>query len=142
MDARGGGCQCGAVLTDNQRGGKERDALFDREVCYRFFFIRGTIIGDFPEIFEPERKGPPYKERGSASLGDFEALIRQVAAGDADRLRLVMAWPLRDIMLAYVECMKAAAQRGYEIEMLVWSSLAPHQRKKTDPPAIPRILRS
>jgi len=65
-----------------------------------------------------------------------------VARGDADRIRLVMAWPLRDLFLAYVECLKAAARRMYEVDVLVWSSLAPHQRKKTDPPAVPRILRS
>jgi len=52
-----------------------------------------------------------------------------------------MDWPLRDLMLAYVECMQVSARRNYELELLVWSALAPHQRRKTDPPAIPRVLR-
>jgi hypothetical protein len=53
----------------------------------------------------------------------------------------VVDWPLRDLMLAYVECMRMSALRTYETELLVWSALAPHQRRKTDPPAIPRVLR-
>jgi hypothetical protein len=44
-------------------------------------------------------------------------------------------------MLAYIERMRNAALRAYETELLVWSSLAPHQRRKTDPPAIPAILK-
>jgi hypothetical protein len=44
-------------------------------------------------------------------------------------------------MLGYVECMRVAALRNYEIELLVWSALAPHQRRKTDPPSIPRVLK-
>jgi hypothetical protein len=44
-------------------------------------------------------------------------------------------------MLSYVECMKRAALRAYETELLVWSALAPYQRRKTDPPAVPAILR-
>jgi hypothetical protein len=44
-------------------------------------------------------------------------------------------------MLAYVECMKLAALRSYETELLVWSSLAPYQRRKSDPPALPEILK-
>ncbi len=69
-------------------------------------------------------------------------MIRAVAEFDLERSRDVMDWPLRELMLAYVERMKEAALRTYETDLLVWSALAPHQRRKTDPPAIPRILRS
>lgn len=44
-------------------------------------------------------------------------------------------------MLAYIERMKDAALRSYTTDLLVWSSLAPHMRKKTDPPAVPAILK-
>jgi hypothetical protein len=44
-------------------------------------------------------------------------------------------------MLAYVERMKDAALRSYKAEVLVWATLAPHQRRKKDPPAIPAILK-
>lgn len=43
-------------------------------------------------------------------------------------------------MLAYLEQMKLSALRSYETQLLVWSSLAPYQRRKSDPPAMPRIL--
>ena len=69
-------------------------------------------------------------------------MIREVARYDLERIRGVMDWPLRETFLAYIECMKVAARRNYEIEVLVWSALAPHQRTKKDPPAIPRVLRS
>jgi hypothetical protein len=54
----------------------------------------------------------------------------------------VFEWPLREIMLAYVESMKVSARRNYELELTVWASLAPHQRRKTNPPSVPRVLRS
>jgi hypothetical protein len=43
-------------------------------------------------------------------------------------------------MLRYIELMKEAALRTYENQVLVWSSLAPHQKRKKDPPPIPAIL--
>jgi hypothetical protein len=68
-------------------------------------------------------------------------LIRQVAGFDIDRMRTVMDWPLRDMLLSYLERMTENAWRGYELEMLVWAALAPHQKRKKDPPALPRVLR-
>jgi len=53
----------------------------------------------------------------------------------------VFDWPLREVMLGYIERLKVQALRSYEIELLVWSALAPHQRRKTDPPALPRVLK-
>lgn len=69
-------------------------------------------------------------------------LIRVVAHEDPGRIREAWDWPLRDLFLAYLECMRVTAWRNYELELLVWSALVPHQRRKTDPPAIPKILRS
>jgi hypothetical protein len=69
-------------------------------------------------------------------------MIREVARDDPGRIREVFEWPLRDLLLAYLGCLRAAARRQYEVELLVWSALAPHQRRKTDPPKLPRILRS
>lgn len=69
-------------------------------------------------------------------------MIREVGRDDHGRIREVLDWPLREVMLAYVALLKAAALRTYEMELLVWSSLAPHMRRKTDPPKIPRVLRS
>ena len=69
-------------------------------------------------------------------------MIREVARHDAGRVREVFEWPLRDLLLAYLEYLRAGARRNYEMELLVWSALAPHQRRKIDPPKLPRILRS
>lgn len=52
-----------------------------------------------------------------------------------------MDWPLREMLLAYLDCLREAALRKYEMELQVWSSLAPYQRRKTDPPALPRVLK-
>jgi hypothetical protein len=68
-------------------------------------------------------------------------VIREVSDGDFDRLRAVREWPLRELLLAYIERMRAAALRSYETELLVWSVLAPHQKRSSKPPAVPRILR-
>ena|GEM_PF-5261275 len=67
--------------------------------------------------------------------------MREVAGHEWDRVQQVWDWPLREIMLAYVECMKVSALRSYETQLKVWSSLAPYQKRKSEPPAIPRILR-
>jgi hypothetical protein len=57
------------------------------------------------------------------------------------RMATVFEWALRDIFLAYLEVLRESARRNYEQEVLVWAALAPHQRRKTDPPSLPRILR-
>jgi hypothetical protein len=68
-------------------------------------------------------------------------MIREVARHDAGRVREIFEWPLRDLLLAYLEHLRVIARRNYELELLVWSALAPHQRRRTDPPKLPRILR-
>ncbi|MGH9685288.1 MAG: hypothetical protein ACRD4S_16960 [Candidatus Acidiferrales bacterium] len=52
-----------------------------------------------------------------------------------------MDWPLRDLFLAFIDRMKEAARRNYETELLVWAILAPHQKSRTKPPDLPKILR-
>lgn len=56
-------------------------------------------------------------------------------------MRDVFEWALRDIFLAYIERLRENARRNYEIELTVWATLAPHQKRRTDPPKLPRILR-
>lgn len=52
-----------------------------------------------------------------------------------------MDWPLRDLFLAYIEELRESARWSYQLELLVWSVLAPHQRRQTKPPDVPRVLR-
>jgi hypothetical protein len=45
------------------------------------------------------------------------------------------------MFLAYISRMEEAARRNYELEMLVWATLAPHQKRQTKQPDLPAILR-
>ena len=67
--------------------------------------------------------------------------MREVGGQQWDRILEVWDWPIREVMLAYIERMKLSALRSYETQLLVWSALAPHQKKRSDPPAIPKLLR-
>ena len=71
VEPRGRGEQRREVCRDHRRRRKTDDAFGDREVRHRFFSIRGTIIHEFPEIFEPERKGPKFLERDHATSGNL-----------------------------------------------------------------------
>lgn len=64
-----------------------------------------------------------------------------VAKFDRDRMFQVFDWPLRDLFLAYLEAMRDAALANYNRDVLVWATLAPHQRRQTKPPDVPRVLR-
>ena len=52
-----------------------------------------------------------------------------------------MGWALRDSFLAYVSFLKDRALRNYEMQLLVWAMLAPHQKSPGKAPAMPKILR-
>jgi hypothetical protein len=53
----------------------------------------------------------------------------------------VLDWPLRELFLAFVERMREHARRAYELDVLVWAVLAPYQKRRTNPPELPSILR-
>lgn len=53
-----------------------------------------------------------------------------------------MRWPIREGLLRYVHILKEQSRRTYEADLMVWSGLAPHSKKKLDPPRVPEILRS
>lgn len=52
-----------------------------------------------------------------------------------------MAWPLRDLFLAYIARLRDTARRNYQVELLVWAILAPYQKRQTGPPDLPAILK-
>jgi hypothetical protein len=52
-----------------------------------------------------------------------------------------MDWPLREICLVFVERMRENARQNFQTELLVWAMLAPHQKRQTKPPDVPKILR-
>jgi hypothetical protein len=53
----------------------------------------------------------------------------------------VTYWPLRDLFLASIQRIREAARRNYELELVVWALLAPHQKRPPKPPDVPGILR-
>lgn len=52
-----------------------------------------------------------------------------------------MDWPLRDLFLAFIDRMRDQARRNYELELVVWALLAPHQQRPPKPPDVPAVLR-
>lgn len=67
--------------------------------------------------------------------------MREIAEFDPDVARRVMRWPIREGLLRFVHMTKERARRAYEIDVMVWAALAPHGKKRLDPPRIPEILR-
>lgn len=53
----------------------------------------------------------------------------------------VLGWPLRELLLAYVEIMKAEALETYRHAQLVYWVQVPNVKKPGKPPTVPRILR-
>ncbi len=51
-----------------------------------------------------------------------------------------MQYTLRDGLTAYVEILKADALQQYRSDVLIWATLAPHQKKASQPPMLPAIL--
>jgi hypothetical protein len=80
--------------------------------------------------------------RGSRDLGQWDLVVRQVGGWDACRIRQVAAWPLRELLLAYIDILKCQALERYEHDLAVWAQLAPHQKDPPSPPKPPRILKS
>lgn len=67
-------------------------------------------------------------------------MVRELADWDPERAQVVLRWPLREALLAYVERLKAHAQAQYEHAMLLWASIAPYA-KGARQPDLPAILK-
>jgi hypothetical protein len=68
-------------------------------------------------------------------------VVREVARHDYDQAGRVLGWPVREVLLAYVERMRAAALDQYNQAVLVWAIQSPHMAKPTKPPRVPAILK-
>ena len=67
--------------------------------------------------------------------------MAEVAAHDYARALDVCRWPVIEVLHAYQERLRRRAVEEYRNACLVWASLAPWQKKKTAPPAVPEILK-
>lgn len=68
-------------------------------------------------------------------------MVLEVADYDHDRAVAMLGWPVRHLLLAAVAAATKAARETYQLELLVWSSLAPHAAKKLPTPEPPAILK-
>jgi len=68
-------------------------------------------------------------------------MVRELACWDPERAKTVIRWPLREAFLAYVARLKEEALKAFRFELLMWAALAPHAKKKTDPPKLPAVLK-
>ena len=64
-----------------------------------------------------------------------------MAGHDPARVEEVRDWPLRELFLAYLAREKERARGQYYIDVLVWAILAPYQKHRQSPPALPKILK-
>jgi hypothetical protein len=76
------------------------------------------------------------------SLGEWSAVVREVADYDLDRAeRIARTWPVDDVLHAYLDRLRRTAVEEHRNALVVWASLAPHLKKRTPPPATPAILK-
>jgi hypothetical protein len=68
-------------------------------------------------------------------------MIREVANFDPARVEVVLDWPLRDVMLAFVAILKERERAKYYVDLLLWAIVAPYVKHKGKPPQLPKILK-
>ena len=68
--------------------------------------------------------------------------MRVVADWEPAGIRERLLWPLRDLLLAYIDLLKRDALARYQHDLAVWAMLAPHMKNPGSPPKLPRILKS
>lgn len=112
---------------------------------------RQSILDDFPALIkraskirlpnQPEPTGPEI--RGERQLGQWDHLVRVLAGHDPSQLDRVLAWPLRDALVAFEYQMMLVAREDYKHSMLVYTNVAPYAKKGSGikPPRVPRLLR-
>ena len=66
--------------------------------------------------------------------------MRAVSGGDHASVR---RWPIRELLIAYVDEVRQAALESYRWELLTWAVLEPHRDKNSagKPPKIPDIIK-
>lgn len=68
-------------------------------------------------------------------------MVRELAGYDVERAQSVLRWPLREALIAYRTRLMDSARASWRHETAVWAAIAPHSSKKSEPPAVPPILR-
>lgn len=60
-----------------------------------------------------------------------------------DQARRVARWPLRELLLAFLERIRDRAMEAYRWDVLTWAVLEPHRKEESrgKPPKVPDILK-
>lgn len=68
-------------------------------------------------------------------------MVRELARYRLEDVPAVLRWPIREALISYRNLMMDAARAAYRHELLVWGTIAPHSKKKSEPPQPPMIIR-
>jgi hypothetical protein len=68
-------------------------------------------------------------------------MVRELADYRVEEFGRILRWPIREALIAYRAKMMQAARDAYRHELAIWSAIAPHAGKKSEPPQPPPILR-
>lgn len=68
-------------------------------------------------------------------------MIRSAAGADPARFEAVFDWSLRDLFLSFIARVKEETRAEYYVDLLIWASLAPYQKRRQKPPSVPKILK-
>lgn len=81
-------------------------------------------------------------KRHEQQYGEFTVDLLLIAEYDPERARRVYErWLLTELLDKIEHAAKTAAVEQYRYEMVLWALLAPHAKKGTKQPELPRILR-
>lgn len=68
-------------------------------------------------------------------------MVRELAHYRLEEIPRVLRWPMREALISYRSLMIEAARAAYRHELQVWAAIAPHGKKKSEPPQPPPIIR-
>ena len=96
-----------------------------------------------PEPFDPfDRRVEHHSRRGALQLDGWDTIARTVARYDFNALQRVVTWPIREVLVAYVEHLHQRAAHAYEQDISNFTVIAVNSSKKLDPPEMPELLTS
>lgn len=70
-------------------------------------------------------------------------MVRAVSGYDPERAERLAHWPLRELLLAYLELMRKQAREAHTVSLVLWAIQAPYMKDgaRQRPPQRPAILR-
>ncbi|HXE59666.1 MAG TPA: hypothetical protein VN607_03130, partial [Gemmatimonadaceae bacterium] len=118
-------------------------------VARRFFRCRTGIVRDFPELYPKPGSGrESYKQRpehqlrrGALGCGTWNPVIRRLAGYDYDRVAQILAWPVREGLIALVADQRAQDEEEWFLARLSYVIQVSAGVEKVKKPELPTLLR-